>query len=840
MSSGHRLIFAAALCALAPAATFAHDDDPKVNVPPNPRPGPGYRNALVSTPGANAGNIQMGGGGFLGNGIVLLAQVPLSAFGSNAGNDCWGYTSPSGREYAIMCTGTGTSFVDLSNPTNPVVVANMDGVNSVWRDCKTYDTYAYSVNEDGDGIQVFDLSNIDNGQVTLVNTTNQNGTTATHNVAINTDSGYLYRCGGSSNGLRIYDLSNPVNPQWVANWGTRYVHDVQVVTYTTGPYAGREIAFCCTGSWVSLTILDVTNKSNIFQLSNIQYPNNEYSHQGWLSPDKQYFYLADELDEDGSFPSTTYVIDVSNLNSPFVASSFDNGLPSITHNLYQRGNLIFEANYTSGLRIFDATNPLSPTEIASYDTFPAGNGASFNGLWSCYPFYDSDLVIGSDTNGGLFVWSVNNETLSFSYPNGRPEYFDPGGEAVWVNVTESQAGVYAPGTALLHVNAGSGYVSIPMTDLGNGLFEAPFPAMTCGTGFDYYVSADSTGGITFADPADAPMTAYSGVAAYGAAVVAEDDVETNQGWTVGAPADDATTGIWTRVDPIGTDAQPEDDHTPAPGTMAWVTGQGSNGGSVGENDVDGGQTTLLSPIYDLSGASAPIISYWRWFHNSAGASPNNDVLEVGISNNGGASWVTVEVVGPDGNESNGGWFQHSFNVADIVAPTASVRLRFVASDEGFGSIVEAAVDDIAIEDVDCGGCGTTSYCVAAPNSSGSGALITSSGDTSITANTFTLEILGATPGQPGLFYYGPNEVQIPFGEGFRCVGGTTFRLNPAQNADAFGDTSRLVDFTQFPACCGPGAISAGDTWKFQFWYRDPTGGLSGFNLSDGLSAVFCP
>lgn len=840
MNSGHRLLFVAALTALVPAVSFAHDDDPKGNVPPNPRPGPGYRNALVSTPGANTGNIQMGGGGFLGTGMVLLAQLPLGNFGTNYGNDCWGYTSPSGGEYAIMCTGDGTSFIDISNPTNPTVLANIPGASGTWRDCKVYQTYAYSVNEQGDGIQVIDLGNIDNGQVTLVNTTNQNGTTATHNIALNTDSGFLYRCGGSSNGLRIYSLANPVNPQWVANWNTRYVHDAQIVSYTTGPYAGREIAFCCTGGSVSLTILDVTNKSNIFEMSDIPYPNNEYSHEGWLSPDKQYFYLADELDEDGSFPSTTYVIDVSDLNAPFVASSFSNGLPSITHNLYQKGNLIFEANYTSGIRVFDATNPLSPTEVAFYDTYPQNDSANFSGLWSCFPFFDSGVVIGSDTSGGLFVWLVNNETLSFSYPNGLPDYFDPGGETVLVSVNESQPGVFDPGTAFLHLDAGSGYVTLPMQGLGNGLFEAPFPAMACGSAFDYYVSADSTAGITFSDPPDAPMSAYSGVAAYGASTVAEDDVEVDQGWTVGAAGDDATTGIWTRVDPIGTDAQPEDDHTPAPGSMAWVTGQGSNGGSNGENDVDGGQTTLLSPIYDLSGASAPVISYWRWFHNSAGGSANNDIMEVDISNNGGSTWQSVEVVGPGGNESNGGWFQYSFNVADIVAPTSLVQLRFIASDEGAGSIVEAAVDDIAIEDVDCGGCGTTNYCVAAPNSSGSGAMLSSSGDTSVSGNTFTLELIGAAPGQPGLFYYGPNEVQIPFGEGFRCVGGTTFRLNPPQNADAFGDTSRLVDFTQAPACCGPGAISAGDTWKFQYWYRDPVGGGTGFNLSDGLSAIFCP
>ena len=59
------------------------------------------------------------------------------------------------------------------------------------------------------------------------------------------------------------------------------------------------------------------------------------------------------------------------------------------------------------------------------------------------------------------------------------------------------------------------------------------------------------------------------------------------GFIGGAPGDTATTGQWTLGNPIGTDAQPEDDHT-AVGVNCWFTGQGSPGGSVGENDVDGG------------------------------------------------------------------------------------------------------------------------------------------------------------------------------------------------------------------------------------------------------------
>ena len=100
------------------------------------------------------------------------------------------------------------------------------------------------------------------------------------------------------------------------------------------------------------------------------------------------------------------------------------------------------------------------------------------------------------------------------------------------------------------------------------------------------------------------------------------------------------------------------------------------------------------------------------------------------------------------------------------------------------------------------------------------------------------------PSQFGLFYYGPQPAQVPFGDGFRCVGGGstgTFRLNPPLMTDSFGDAIRALDMTQPPMGSGSGQVTGGSTWYFQFWYRDPQGpGGSGFNFSDGLQVDFCP
>jgi len=131
----------------------------------------------------------------------------------------------------------------------------------------------------------------------------------------------------------------------------------------------------------------------------------------------------------------------------------------------------------------------------------------------------------------------------------------------------------------------------------------------------------------------------------------------------------------------------------------------------------------------------------------------------------------------------------------------------------------------------------TTYCQAEPNSNGAGAMIGWSGSNSVTANDLVLQVVSAAVNKPGIFYYGPNQIQAPFGDGYRCVGGAVKRL-PVVFTDGFGDASYSVDLmsTTLPT----GTIAEGDIWNFQFWYRDPPGTLATFNLSDALSVPFCP
>ncbi len=99
----------------------------------------------------------------------------------------------------------------------------------------------------------------------------------------------------------------------------------------------------------------------------------------------------------------------------------------------------------------------------------------------------------------------------------------------------------------------------------------------------------------------------------------------------------------------------------------------------------------------MSGISNPLLVYWRWYSNSLGGSPNTDSMPVEISNDNGLTWVQLELV----TESLGRWVERRFPVAQFLAPTANMRLRFVARDLGAGSLVEAALDDVSVIVEDC-------------------------------------------------------------------------------------------------------------------------------------------
>lgn len=346
------------------------------------------------------------------NRVTLLANMSPTLFGSSGGNDCWGYVSPSGREYALMGLRNQVAFVEVTDPKNPVWFASVPHINSTWGDIKVYGHHAYAVTEaTGSGLQVIDMSQIDNHVVTLVKTIDSPG--RTHNLAMDAESGFLYTC-GSRNGTgttMCFSLANPGNPVRVGadTMSERYQHDAIVVPYTEGPYAGRQIFFGFSEDR-GVDIIDVTNKSAPFLIKRVVYPNMRYCHQGWLSADRKYLYVDDELDETGMGHTTrTLVFNVASFENATYVGTFSSGLNASDHNQYVDDGFIFQANYKSGLRIFDTyRRETSPLAVGFFDTYPESNASGFEGAWSTYPYFPSGTVIVSDINRGLFIFDASD------------------------------------------------------------------------------------------------------------------------------------------------------------------------------------------------------------------------------------------------------------------------------------------------------------------------------------------------------------------------------------------------------------------------------------------------
>ena len=217
-------------------------------------------------------------------------------------------------------------------------------------------------------------------------------------------------CGG---GLHIINIQEPQSPTFAGCFAdvetgrasTGYTHDAQCVTYA-GPdeeHAGKQI--CIGANETALSIADVTDPSNTVALSRASYPSVSYAHQGWLTEDHRYYYMNDELDEINGQPRTrTLVWDVSDLDDPQLVREHFGTQEATDHNLYIRGNIMYQSNYSSGLRVLDVSDPENPVEIGYFDTVPYGdNSAGMGGSWSNYPYFESGVVIVTSRNEGLFV-----------------------------------------------------------------------------------------------------------------------------------------------------------------------------------------------------------------------------------------------------------------------------------------------------------------------------------------------------------------------------------------------------------------------------------------------------
>ncbi len=431
------LIGALVFIALVASPVAAHHDDGKGNVqaPPLVVLEHEFNNVVAANanddsnaPQGHAPCIQgMAADSYPCDKVDMLSHLTLGDLGLSFANDMWGWTDPQTKsDYALVGGIEGTVIVDISDPKRPDIVGTLPTHSTAggdfWRDIKVFDDHMFVVSENsGHGMQVFDLTQVrgvTGDPVTFANSAHYGGFSNAHNLNINEDTGYAYVVGTNTcnGGLHMVDINDPANPSFagcVDEFG--YIHDTQCVIYAGADddYVGQEICFNSTnltvqGSENSVSIVDVTDKSNPVGISKSTYNNAGYSHQGWLTPDQEYFLHNDELDEFFQFLgfTTTRIWDVRDLDSPTFVE-YQHPTTAIGHNAYTEGRYAFVSNYTSGLRIYDTSDVAAGVlpEAAYFDMYPENDNATFEGgTWSNYPyFHQKKVVAASSMDRGLFV-----------------------------------------------------------------------------------------------------------------------------------------------------------------------------------------------------------------------------------------------------------------------------------------------------------------------------------------------------------------------------------------------------------------------------------------------------
>ncbi len=111
--------------------------------------------------------------------------------------------------------------------------------------------------------------------------------------------------------------------------------------------------------------------------------------------------------------------------------------------------------------------------------------------------------------------------------------------------------------------------------------------------------------------------------------------------------------------------------------------------------MDNGHTTLLSPLFDLSGVGPAVLSYARWF---ADATVLDDALGVSISNDGRHELGAAG----DGDRQPERVDTAELRGHAIPAADGSDAAALRAADEPNNSLVEAGVDDLEVDVFDGG------------------------------------------------------------------------------------------------------------------------------------------
>lgn len=695
------------------------------------------------------------------SGLIAQAQLNITfksnlAYPGSDLSNIGGFVDSSGNEYALVGYSNGLDVVDVTDPLNPIVKFLAPGTTSQWREVKTWNGFAYVTTEGCcNGLQIVDLRYLPdsisikqwkgdgaiNGQLETIH-------------ALHIEDGYAYLFGSNLfNGAAvIIDLTDPWNPTFAGNtYDTggnvdSYIHDGYVRNDTLWAgyiYAGY------------FGVIDVSNKANPVLLTTQNTPTN-FTHNTWLSGDGRTLFTTDETNN--SFLTSYDISDISNIKEldRIQSNPGSNVIVHNTHIVNKNGaDFAVTSWYKDGVVITDVSRPDNLINVGFYDTFTQGAGAGFDGDWGVYPFLPSGNLVCSDISNGLYVLAptyiracyleglvtdsisgtpLNNVTVQIlattvSDATKLTGLYKTGYEAAGTyDVQFSKAGYITKTiTGVTLTNGLVTTLNVQLTSqptiaisgqVTNSINGNPIPnahVLITNNSFSFDLTTDAIGNFSvnnfyaetysifcgewmFSTYCDSGLliNGSTGPISIQLTPGIYDDFTFDYGWTVSGPS----LNSWERANPIATvlnslPANPGADVSTDCSNLCFVTDNGGGGGW--DNDVDGGNTVLSSPVFDPTGLYVdPVINYSRWFvniGNNGGGNPD-DSMTVKISN--GTTTVTLETI-LHTTIQNGSWVNRSYILGNYIPVTSTMQLILETADYGpVFNVVEGGLDKFSI------------------------------------------------------------------------------------------------------------------------------------------------
>ncbi|MEO1412045.1 MAG: choice-of-anchor B family protein [Bacteroidota bacterium] len=688
---------------------------------------------------------------------TLNAQLNMSLLAnytySQESSDIWGYRhEPTGVEYAIVGLNEGTSIVSLENPTSPAEIAYFPGTTSIWRDIKTWRTYAYVVNDDGGGMDIIDFSPLPGDspvKITLTQIAGLGTLSNCHNIYID-ENGFAYLSGSNLNngGVVILDLNgDPLAPTLAGIGPARYSHD---------SYARDNVLYSSDINDGILSILDVSDKANVAVLATRNTPA-RFTHNAWLSDDGNTIYTTEEI---ANAPVTSY--DISNLDNireldqyrPY--ATLDEGV--IPHNVHVLGDWLIISYYTDGCIIVDASRPDNMVEVGNFDTY-APNNAGLFGAWGAYPFLPSGLILVSDINTGLYVFEPDYIKAAYLEGTVRTSLTgnglagatlrildtDVAAESVFSGILKTGypiAGTYTAEVShpthqptTIEIELVNGQVTpfdvtlevreaytvngtVRDADSGETIQGAVVRMENQETGEGFETLSNPDGTYTFTNVFQGEYELIYGRWGYQTAFAdqmvdaavtqtldlepgLQDNFSLGLGWQVSGGA---TRGRFERGEPIQVVAPggypiifPDQDFGDDDlGNACYVT---ANTSDLNTTLLANGTTIITSPRFDLSRYGEPEMAIVTWYFtaNAVTYQPTDDALEISIDN-GDTTVVLKSILYSGANLPF--WEPHLFRLKDFIELTDDMRVSVTATSISTLNFTEAGVDFFELIDLD--------------------------------------------------------------------------------------------------------------------------------------------